>query len=145
MGNLLKHAESELNLIGMGEKTKDPMNRLMHDNIIQIIKIFEKQGHSGASANYAINNLYRLLKYEPISSLTGEDDEWNEVGDGVWQNKRCSKVFKEADGRAYDIEGIVWVDKNGSTWTNHKSRVYITFPYVPKTKYIKRRWWKFWL
>lgn len=148
MSNLVKHAEAELTAMGMGphDKSADPMNRLMGKQILQIVKTFSKQGHSGFSANYATNMVDRLLRYEPLGPLTGEANEWVEVGDNLFQNKRCSRVFKDEEtGKAYDIEGIVFRDKDGSTWTNGKSRVFITFPYTPKRRYINRRWWKFWL
>lgn len=142
MSNLVKHAERELELIGMGKDAPDEMNRLMHDNIIQMVKTFSEQGHSGFSASYAIGVLEKLLDFEPISDLTGADDEWNDVseasGEPCWQNKRCSHVFKDADGRAYDINGKVFRPKDGSgSYTNGESRVYITFPYRPKTEYVE--------
>lgn len=146
MSNLVKHAEAELKILGMGphDESVDPMNRLMGKQILQIVKTFSKQGHSGFSANYAANLADSLLRFEPASPLTGEPDEWQEVGENLWQNRRCSHVFKDPD-HAYDIEGRIFRDKDGSTWTNGKSHVTITFPYTPKRKYVERRWWKFWL
>lgn len=151
MSNLVKHAEQELKIIGMGphDKSIDPINRLMGKQILQIVKTFSKQGHSGFSANYAANIVDKLLRYEPISDLTGEPDEWNDVsemsGYPHWQNKRDGRVFKGEDGRAYFIDGKVFRDKDGGTYTNLASREYVTFPFRPKVKYINRRWWKFWL
>lgn len=155
MSNLVKHAHRELTLAGLGptDKNIDPMNRLMGKQILAIVKNFSKQGHSGFSASYAVKRIEKLLNYEPILPLTGDDDEWESVegfnGIVVYQNVRCSRVFKEVDAdgreRAYDIYGKVFRDKNGSNWTNSKSHVNITFPYIPKSRYINRRWWKFWL
>lgn len=147
---LIVHAEKELEKIGMGRHTKDPMNKLMHDNIIEMVKTFSKQNHSGFSASYAIGLVQKLLAYEPIAPLTGEPDEWTEVSkeDGVsfYQNKRFSRVFKIGEnGKAYDIEGKVFIDKDGSSWTNFNSRVFIEFPYIPTSVKVQRRWWKFWM
>jgi len=118
------------------------MNKLMHDNLIEIVQKFADQGHSGFSASYAIGLLQNLLAFEPLSDLTCASDEWNDVSDMspilTWQNKRCSHVFKDGTGRAYDIEGRIFRDPDGSTWTNGDSHVDVTFPYKPAHEYIDR-------
>lgn len=55
------------------------MQDLINKNILEIIEVFSNQGHSGFSAGYAISVLERLLRYKPLTPLTGEPDEWNEV------------------------------------------------------------------
>lgn len=143
MSNLVDHAEVELELIGMGKDAPDEMNRLMHDNIIEMIEKFSEQGHSGFSASYAIGLLDKLLGFEPISDLTGENSEWNDVSDmhdgsPMWQNKRCSHVFKD-ENHAYDIDGKIFYTKDdrSDTYTSGDSHVTITFPYRPKREYVK--------
>lgn len=137
---LLEYAESELSLIGMGADTTDEMNKAMHDHIITMVKVFANEGHSGMSAGYALSILKKVLAYEPLTPLTGEDSEWINVGEGVFQNKRCSRVFRQADrfdGQAYDIDGRVFVDPSGAAYTSSDSRVPVTFPYAPKTEYVE--------
>ena len=133
MSNLKTHAEYELSLIG-GED--DELQKSMNDNILKIVDVFSEAGHSGFSASYARGIIEKLLDFKPLSPLTGEDDEWVDVGDGLFQNKRCSRVFKE-DGKAFDISGKVFIDKDGSSWTNSESRIPVTFPYTPKIEYVK--------
>ncbi len=141
MSNLVDHAEMELEALGMGKDAEDEMNKAMHDYVIEMVKTFSKQGHSGHSAAYAANVIYKLLNYEPLGPLTGEDSEWVDVseqsGYPLWQNKRCSHVFKNKDG-AYDIEGRIFRDPDGSTWANKDSHVRIEFPYVPTREYVDR-------
>jgi hypothetical protein len=82
-----------------------------------------------------------LADFKPISPLSGNDDEWTEVIDGVFQNKRYSGLFKQADifdGKAYDIYGKIFRDPDGSTWTNSDSFVAVDFPYVPKSEIVDR-------
>ena len=56
----------------------------------------------------------------------------------MYQNRRCPHVFKsDADG-AYDIDGRVFVDPDGSSYTSRDSRVSIEFPYTPKREYVHR-------
>lgn len=133
-GNTLRHAERELPHIGT-----DEMGLLMAEQLKELVLVFSTHGHSGFSASYATSVLQKLLKHEPITPLTGEPSEWNEVSDGVFQNNRCSRVFKQADrfnGQAYDIDGRVFCEPSGAVYTSKDSFVPITFPYTPQTEYV---------
>ena len=127
----------------------DEMQGMICDHVLKLLDVFADEGHSGSSAPYAVNLFKTLAMFEPIVPLTGEDWEWTLLDYGVdpkWQNKRCGRVFKDADGRAYDIDGIVFYDwfedenheRHKSHFTSKESRVYVTFPYTPKTEY--REW-----
>lgn len=142
--NLVDFAKSELDIILKkceDEEAKE-MQQKINEDILEIVKVFAQQGHSGFSASYAINLIEKLLKYEPITPLTGEEDEWVEINQGddmKYHNKRCSRIYKDKDGRAYDIEGKVFSDNNGKSWYikgGGGSRTYIEFPYVPQTEKI---------
>lgn len=160
MSGLLDHAYAEFRAAGwIGEdgKFKDEMQQSMCDDIIELLTVFSQQGHSGFSASYAIELFEKLAKFKPLVPLSGDDSEWNEVSDGVFQNKRCSSVFKQADrfnGQAYDINGIVFYEyvtrdlvegedgypgqtKDKTYFTSSASFVPITFPYTPETKYVE--------
>jgi hypothetical protein len=121
--NLYRHAERELALIG-------PIyDGMVNKAALDIVGVFAAQGHSGLSAKLTTGLVERLMRFEPLQPLTGEDSEWNDVGNGEQQNNRCSHVFKCADG-AYDIDtpsgqpdGI----GNGG-WSK------IEFPYIPGDK-----------
>jgi hypothetical protein len=135
--NLVNYANFELSLLT--DDPNDKMQQEMNSGIIQIVEIFSRQGHSGFSAAYAIRLLEKLLRFEPLTPLTGHDDEWGDVTDEFFQNKRCFHVFKEkTTGRAYDIDGKIFRDPDGSCFTNADSRVYIEFPYTPKREYVDR-------
>jgi hypothetical protein len=131
--NLIKHAKQEM---AIAWPDKDPMQDLMCQQVLELLRVFSSHGHSGSSAPYAINLFKALANFEPIVPLTGADSEWNQIGSNFWQNKRCSHVFKELDGRAYDGRGKIFREPNGCCYTNSNSRVYITFPYTPKTEYV---------
>ena len=99
-------------------------------------------------------SLSKLLNGEPLTPLTGEDDEWVE-GDNFclpkgaikeYRNKRCSGVYKVVyPGEpnnieiAYDLDGKNYSD-NGVTafTTNSFGREQIVFPYTrnKKTQHI---------
>ena len=137
--SLIAFAKSELDHIGMVENHEDEMNRQMRAHILLMVQTFADEGHSGFSAQYALNCLTKLLAFEPLCPLTGEDSEWSVVEEGdkpLRQNKRCSRVFKSADGSAYDSEAIIFVDPEGNTYTSRDSKLDIKFPYTPTRKYV---------
>ena len=45
--------------------------------------------------HYLAPRLQRLALFETLTPLTGEENEWTEVSDGVFQNRRRSDIFKE--------------------------------------------------
>jgi len=138
MSNLLDYAKEELKRIGMID-SGEPYNDWATKAILDLIDLFGSQGHSGFTAPYVITAFSRLAMFKPLSPLTGEDDEWKELSDGSFQNKRYSAVFKDKDGTAYNINGKVFTD-DGEVWYGCKdSIVNVTFPYVvpDKPEYIQ--------
>lgn len=136
--NSVQFARTELARLRSGEP--DGMQDAIERHILKMVREFSREGHSGMSASYAISILEKVLRFEPVTPLTGDDDEWVDIsweGHPWWQNKRCPHVFKDADG-AYDGNGRVFVDPDGYAYTGSGSRVRITFPYVPKIEYVRR-------
>lgn len=139
--SLYQHAVTELKAMGMLD-SDDEMNTAMSANILELISVFAEQGHSGFSASYCIDKFTKLANYKPLSPLTGADDEWidvSEYGDGriLYQNKRCSSVFKDENG-AWDIDGkVLWEwarDEFGEPYkmyySNSDCKVSVNFPYI---------------
>ena len=138
---LILHAKREMAAIGYAPTDvdqEDGPNLWIQQNVLELLRVFSKQGHSGSSAPYCIEMFTKLALFKPLGPLTGEDSEWVEVGEGLFQNVRCSRVFKDATGRAYDIDGIVFRDANGTTYTSKESHVDVSFPYWPTTVYVDR-------
>lgn len=158
MSNYKNHAMREFRAakwVDENGKWCDGMQEMICNHVLKLLEVFADEGHSGSSAPYAIDLFSKLAKFNPIVPLTGEDWEWNEISDDrtdgvtVYQNKRCSAVFKQSDrfdGKPYYLDGKVfweWVkDKNGeifkSHYTSSDSFVTIEFPYTPKTEYVFR-------
>ena len=142
--SIINHAKNELNIIGLS-KSENEMDVEMANHILHMVEEFSKEGHSGYSASYAISILEKLLRFEPLTPLTGEDSEWIEVSTGLYQNNRCGHVFKE-NGISRDNEAVIFYDiikdDNGnefkSYFTSINSRKEITFPYTPKREYVER-------
>lgn len=140
MAGLVEFAEGELNLLLKSCKDSESLKtqKAVNDDILDIIKLFSSQGHSGFSAGYSLNILKRLLDYKPLSAITGDEDEWEQLNyspDLAYQNKRCPSLFRDADGKVYNVEARIFSDDNGHTWYNCKeSREYIELPYEVPAK-----------
>lgn len=134
--NYLKHIRSEWQFV-FPESCE--MQDLILENILDVAAAFAAAGHSGSSAPYTIRLIEKALAFEPFGPLTGADAEWGEPydGEGCQQNKRCSHVFRDADGTSYDINGKVFVEPDGCAFSGRDSRVNVTFPYVPTTEYVQ--------
>lgn len=148
MSILKEHAvtEFELHRAEFKDNAEESMILPYESPIMKIVDIFSEQGHSGGSAPYGIraitDTIKRLLSFEPITPITGKDEEWsNDISDNeLYQNKRCPALFKE-NGKSYYLDAIVWRTQNGSTWCGtteegYTSRQYVKFPFTPKTFYI---------
>lgn len=125
---MIEYAKRELKYLIDSE---EPYDNMMAKSVLELLEVFSNQGHSGFSAPWCIKIFSRLANFKPLDPLTGEDDEWNQIREDLYQNKRCSSVFKGADGKAYDIDARAFSNDGGETWyTNRDSRVFIEFPYV---------------
>jgi hypothetical protein len=140
MSNLVEFAEQELDAIGVGDPDAD-YNGILKTAVLDIIRVFSEQGHSGASAAMVTAMVEKLMRYEPLTPLTGAPDEWCELdghGDDLAaQNKRCFHVFRRADGTAYDIDARVFRSPDGDTYSGGRhGHTDITFPYTPTVEYV---------
>lgn len=150
MSNLVDWAEAELERLVTNDD--DGMQKAINKDILDVVKLFASQGHSGFSASYALNIIKRLLDWKPITPLTGEENEWCEVpewdkGTHTQQNKRCSAVFRKNfdNSTAYYLDGKAFSDDGGKSWYmtggaggKGGSCISVTFPYVvpEKPEYI---------
>lgn len=162
MTNTQSHAKRELEILA--KTTPDAIVTPFTNEILALCEAFGKSGQSGGSAPYTASAISqavkKLMMFETLAPITGEDDEWTDVstsnnGKPMFQNNRDSRVFKDGkEGKAYFIEAIVFdgdiggrFTGNGSVTHNGKnigSTQYIKeFPFTPKTFYvdvIDHRW-----
>lgn len=137
---LVDYARSELTRAGLFDQDSD-YGGMLGNAVMKLVEQFADEGHSGASASLTISLFQKVARFEPLSPLTGADDEWMEIaeqeGGKLYQNVRCPHVFKDGDA-AYDASGRIFREPDGSCFTSYESRVPITFPYVPKREYVDR-------
>lgn len=129
----------ELKRAGLFDKDS-AYDGMIGDAVKELLLAFQKQGHSGYSAKLTAEIFYKLVMGEALSPLTGSDDEWNEVSDGLYQSRRVSHVFidKTKSPDPYTIDGKAFSDDGGKTYfTNFDSIVYFKLPgFPPKTEYV---------
>ena len=136
MINYLEYLDSEWKAMGWPTEGENDPQVWIYEHLKKLLEAFDEEGHSGTSAPYTVSLFKKLALFEPLGPLTGDDSEWIEVTDSMLQNRRCSHVFKE-NGEAYDIDGKVFEEPDGSRFTSRDSRVPVTFPYTPTTEIVK--------
>ena len=120
--SFIDHAKNEFKALGyipLEEEQEDGPNKWIQENILELLEVFSKQGHSGMSAAFCIQYFTKLASFEPISPIT-DDGPWDDTyaSDETIQHKRLSSVFKKTKGsRAYYLNAIVWKSADGCTFT----------------------------
>ena len=105
---MIEKAKYELDLLlnQCEDEEEKQMQESINNHILEMVKIFAEYGHSGVSAEYTIDILIRLLKQQNITPLTLKDDEFIEVSDGLFQNIRDFRIFKDKNkfnGKPYNV------------------------------------------
>lgn len=103
---LITHARYELTKAGLFDADSD-YNGMLAPAVMEIIEVFSKQGHSGYSASMVIALTQKLMRYENITPLTEDPDEWMLVDGGgdidtpLYQSRRRSDAFSHDGGKTY--------------------------------------------
>ena len=156
MTNTQSFAKSEFDILHkICEMNSDPDEMPVvlefESEMLAICEAFGKSGQSGGSAPYTAgaicSTLKKLLMHQPIAPVMGTDDEWVECTKGLWQNMRCSALFKN-DKQCWYLDAIIWrgdtEGESGNTWDTFTGTVagitsrqcVKSFPFTPKSFYI---------
>jgi hypothetical protein len=123
MSGLVGHAREELRRLGLIGAGAPAADRLLATVAIMWCENVDRYGLAPDRAGAIADMMSRLVRLEPLSPLTGAADEWAEVGPGVWQNRRCVRVFRNEQGEAYDIASFAGTAQVAP----------LTFPYWPES------------
>ena len=103
--NLVAHAVRELTLCGMLDGDSD-YDGGIGPAVLDLIRVFASQGHSGGSAAVTAELFARITAFEALSPLTDDPDEWIDVdGKGLLQSRRQSSAFSRDGGQTYSVNG----------------------------------------
>lgn len=137
--SLVTYALNEFEAVGYAplHAMVDGPDKHMLTSLVQMLRLLGEQNHDGQAIPFLISAFEKLARFEPLGPLTGEDQEWDEIEPGLFQNKRCAHVFMDATtGQSYDNEGKIFRSPDGNKYQSLASRVYITFPYTPVTEIV---------
>lgn len=127
------------------------------DEILALLRKFADSGQSGSSAPFVraaiVHTIDKLCMQEPLTPIYNVPEEWSDESNAsqrpLFQNVRCSSLFKEADGQVYNISAIVFVTPKDIAYTGSTvfpdgrrllSRAKVkSFPFTPKTFYVHVR------
>ena len=116
--NLIEFAKQEFSFLGYTpiEKLKESSpNRWIQENVLELIKVFcGQEGYFECSYSSKLKADYfrKLVMFEPLSPITGNDDEWEEIKNNIYRNKRLRSVFKKGkNGKPYYSYAIAWIIK----------------------------------
>ena len=156
MTNTQSFAKQELDILAA--TVPDAIVTPFANEILALCEAFGKSGQSGGSAPMTASAISQAIKHlmlqEPICPVTGIDEEWvnvrevSEEDEMMYQNKRCSALFKSKSGKCWYIDAIVWKgEEEYDTFTGRAyiddtnfeligSSQYVRLPFKPKTFYI---------
>ena len=104
--NLVDHARYELDMVGLFDEDAD-YDGMLADSVMDLMKTFAGQGHSGASAGITRDLFHRLSNFETLSSITNNPEEWMHIADErtngkeIWQSKRNPALFSNDGGKTH--------------------------------------------
>ena len=130
---LMTYAQNELDLLDI--ERASIYGSYMRDAVLEVLRVIDRQGHSGGSISEFMLLLERLVAFKPLTPLRLDDAEFGESYDknGTRQNKRLSSVFMDARGGSYYIDaftcqvvatacygaGSVQPNRKGICWHSH--------------------------
>jgi hypothetical protein len=97
---LVEHAKKEVELAGLLDEDSD-YDGMIGEAVIELAEVFGKQGHSGFSAMYTLSIFDKVARFQNLTPLTGDPDEWMNVTDNLWQNKRNPEAFSTDSGKTW--------------------------------------------
>lgn len=156
MTNTQSFAKQELDILAA--TVPDAIVTPFANEILALCEAFGKSGQSGGSAPMTASAISQAVKHlmlqEPICPITGIEKEWvnvreiSEEDEMMYQNNRCSALFKSKSGKCWYLDAIVWKGEEdydtftGRVYVDDKnfdligSSQYVKLPFKPKTFYI---------
>jgi hypothetical protein len=103
--DLIQFAIEELILCGGFDETSENEYHIsISKDVLELLEVFESQGHSGHSAITVLNLFNKLANYKPLTPVRKEDFiDVTMPGDSnrIFQCRRDSELFLTADGNSY--------------------------------------------
>jgi hypothetical protein len=100
--NLELHAREELRRAGLLSPDSD-YDGAIGESVIELVKVFAAQGHSGQSAHMTLEVFNRVAGYKLLSPLGNptQTKEYVEHQPDMWQSTRDPAVFSSDQGKTW--------------------------------------------
>lgn len=102
--SLVQHAQRELELAGLFDKNSDYDGGIAKA-VMQLMRVFAKQGHSGFSAHQTLLIFLKLSNFENLTPITSNPEDWEDrsdiCGEPMWQCKRNPALFSTDGGKTW--------------------------------------------
>lgn len=120
-------ARAELERAGLFDQDSD-YESMLGEAVMELVYTHADEGHSGFSAQVALQIFSRLAEWKPLSPLTDDPNEWQHIeedvaGDAVtWQSRRSPGCFSRDGGRTfYDLDApLSWWRRAGRRVTRRR-------------------------
>lgn len=140
MSRFVSWAIEEIKRAGLYDEDS-PYSGELGKALEELVRVFDKQDHSGFSASMMVPLLERLLQYKPLTPITNDPSEWTETsereGEKLFQCKRCSSLFATESqlqqNKAVDHNFYYKVNEDGVTYQDEECSKVVSLPYFPPT------------
>ena len=112
-----EHVERELALLDLPEQTKV--------NMRIIISLYSAYGYFGRTEDEVAEKIIALVKFKNLSPLTDNPDEWEQMQEGLWKNKRNGGAFSQNGGKTF------YYIRGGACFENPWPQQ-VSYPYSPE-------------
>lgn len=134
--NLESHAQDELKRSGLLDADSD-YDGMIGESVLELVKVFAAQGHSGFSADLTLDVFRRVASYQLLTPLGNptETKEYVEHQIDVWQSTRDSAVFSADQGKTW-----YHLDKYRKWWQRWLCSIQYAWP-LSETRFAFPKSW----
>lgn len=126
---LVEHAEHELRAAGLFDEDSD-YDGWLGESVLELVRTFAAQGHSGFSAYSTIDLFERVATYRALTPITSNPDEWAHIDEdvwgepgGIWQSRRQPDLFSRDGGQTWhSVDDPRWHQRIRGWWFRRRSR-----------------------
>jgi hypothetical protein len=106
----IRHAKLELEIVDEGQE--------LTEYYLKVIEAFCDYNHDEKSLYFTPTTLEKLMRHENLSWVTSNPNEWRDLGNGLWRNKRNPNYYSNDMGKT-KVE-FPRLDTNTNSNLNHE-------------------------
>ena len=141
--NILEHAKNEFKLMHIDlDLDKTNYSYMLAQQVYDILDFLSDKGHTAQSISEVMLLLNQLVYNKALTTITGNDTEWDKLDDNLLINNRDSRITKNIEtGKIYFHDAYHFYSPHDTVlFTCNESKKEIHLPIYPqelKTKIIQ--------